>query len=100
MLFFLIRFYWPLARRVRTPVGELDLILKRGQTIVFVEVKQRSHLSDALESVSARQRQRIVKGAQWWLARHPRYATYSLRFDVLAIGRGIEASHVPNAISA
>ena len=49
LLFFFCKLYWPIARRVRTPVGEIDLILKRGNVIVFVEIKKRVDIGTADE---------------------------------------------------
>ena len=46
-----LKLYRVLARRYRTPVGEIDLIVRRGRTIVFVEVKHRPSEAEALEAV-------------------------------------------------
>ncbi|MGE0230268.1 MAG: YraN family protein [Flavobacteriaceae bacterium] len=92
--------YRPLARRVRTPFGEIDLIASRGGTIVFVEVKHRASEGAALEAVSARQQRRMVDAASWWLARRPRYGRYNLRFDVMAVGARLLPLHLVDAIRA
>ena len=55
--------YRILARRFKTPVGEIDLIAKRASTIAFIEVKARPTAAAAMESVSARQRRRITRAA-------------------------------------
>lgn len=87
MAFLLMHGYWPLARRVRTAVGEIDLIVRRGATIVFVEVKQRASSVDAIAAVTRRQQHRLYGAAESWLARHPAFAQYTIRFDVVAMGR-------------
>ena len=72
-LFFIV------ARRVKTPVGEIDLVARRGRLTVFVEVKQRrtgSNEQTALESVN---RQRIVRAASYYISRHPELAERDLR---------------------
>ena len=51
MLLLLAKGFRPIARRYKTPLGEIDLIVKRGRTIAFVEVKARASRDDALESV-------------------------------------------------
>jgi len=77
------KFYRVLDRRYRTPVGEIDLIVRRGRTIAFVEVKQRASAGAALEAVRATGRKRIARAAAHWLAAHPAAAGYDLRFDVM-----------------
>src|ERR1700716_629343 len=57
-----------LARRWRSPVGEIDIIARRRTLLIFVEVKARENLDDAAWSVTPRQRQRIAAAAEVWLA--------------------------------
>jgi putative endonuclease len=78
-----LKLYRVLARRFRTPQGEIDLIARRGRTIVFVEVKHRADDAVALDAVTARSRQRIVRAASLWLAAHPGSAAFDHRFDVI-----------------
>lgn len=77
--------YRILARRYKGPGGEVDLIAARGGTVAFVEVKARSTLDGALDAVSATQRQRIAASAAGFLAAHPAYGSYDVRFDVVAV---------------
>lgn len=77
-----IRGFRVLARRFSTPVGEIDLVVRRGALTVFVEVKRRLVRATALEAVQPRQQQRIARAAQLWLRHHPSPAC---RFDVVAI---------------
>lgn len=83
----LLRFeaYRILARRFRTPLGEIDLVARRGRTLVFVEVKARATAEAALDAVSPRSRARILAAADLWVARHPRYADHDRRFDVVLV---------------
>src|SRR5436309_6450204 len=62
--------YRIVARRWRSPVGEIDLVVRRGRLLVFVEVKARGRFDDAAEAVTERQRRRIVAAAEAWLASH------------------------------
>jgi putative endonuclease len=77
--------YRILALRYRTPAGEIDLIARRGRTIVFVEVKQRPSEDVAVEAVTPRARQRIARAAGLWLAAHPAAAGLDQRFDLIMI---------------
>src|SRR6187401_793865 len=60
-----------LARRYRSPVGEIDIVARRRKLLVFVEVKARERFDDAAWSVTERQRARIVAAAEAWLAVNP-----------------------------
>jgi putative endonuclease len=77
--------YRILARRYRTPHGEIDVVAKRRATLVFAEVKARNTLDDAAYSVTPRQQQRIAAAASLWLAAHPDHANLDCRFDVILI---------------
>lgn len=65
--------------------GEIDLIVKRGKELVFVEVKARSagSYAQAFEVISNAQRRKIIKTAQFFLQRYPSYGDFDCRFDVI-----------------
>jgi len=89
--------YRVVDRRVRTPVGEIDLVLRRGRLVVFAEVKRRGAIADGLTAVGPAQRRRIGRAAQWWLARHPALADRTIRFDLLVIPARGWPRHLANA---
>ncbi len=71
-LLLILKGYRILGRRVRTKVGEIDLIARApGGIVCFIEVKARGGELAALESIGARQRGRIGQAARLWLARAP-----------------------------
>lgn len=76
-----------LARNWRCRLGELDLVMLDGDTVVFVEVRYRSHNAwgGAESSVDARKRARVSAAAQVFLQQHPRWAQHPCRLDVVAI---------------
>lgn len=88
--------YRIVARRYRTPVGEIDLIARRGRVLAFVEVKARAGISE-LAAPTARQRRRIVRAAQAFLQRHPRLAGLDPRFDVVTVAPWHLPRHIPGA---
>ena len=92
--------YRVLARRVRTPVGEIDLIVRRGRTLVFVEVKARAGEDRAAEAVHLAQRRRIARAAAWWLARRPAFGDHVLRFDAVLVAPRRLPRHVEGAFEA
>lgn len=74
-----------LLRRARTPAGEIDLVaLKNGQ-LSFIEVKRRTTYARAAESISERQRHRIMKAAECLLATHPEWIYDTVVFDVILV---------------
>lgn len=73
------------ARRYRTPLGEIDLIARRGNLVLIVEVKARATLVDAMAAVSMHHMRRMEASADLWLQRQPDHAQLSLRFDLIAI---------------
>jgi putative endonuclease len=77
--------YRILARRFRTPHGEVDIVARRRKLVAFVEVKARASLDDAAYAVTPRQQARIIAAAQLWLMAHPEYDGYDLRFDAMLI---------------
>lgn len=90
--------YRILARRLRTPVGEIDLIAVRGRRLAFVEVKRRASFADAEASIGARQRQRVRRAADFWLARHPRFQEHDIVFDLVFLVPWRWPRHLENAL--
>ena len=99
-IFLAAKGYRTIARRWKTPVGEIDLVIKRGRLIAFVEVKARKGLEEAAESVLLRQRRRIVAAAEAWLAAHPEHAGYDMRFDAVLVSPGRMPQHIVGAFEA
>ena len=77
--------YRILARRYRTPSGEIDLIARRGALIAIVEVKARPTLPAAMDAVTPTAQTRIERAADLWLSRQKRTAHLSIRFDIVAV---------------
>jgi len=77
--------YRLLARRYKTPLGEIDLIARRGRLVAFVEVKARPSEAEALTSVGRMTERRIVDAADLWLAKHPDAAGLDIRYDMVLV---------------
>ena len=92
--------YRILARRYRTPYGEIDIVAQRRRLVAFVEVKARATLDDAAYAVTPQQRSRIVAAAQAWLAAHPEHADLDLRFDAVLIAPKTLPRHLMAAFDA
>lgn len=89
--------YRVVARNYRSPVGEIDLVARRGRTLVFVEIKMRPSLDEAAEAIRAGQQRRIRNAAEAFLAGHPQFAGYELRFDAVLLAPGRLPRHLPDA---
>jgi putative endonuclease len=92
--------YHVLAKRFRTPHGEIDIIARKRGLLAFVEVKARATLDDAAYAVTPRQQQRIINAAQGWLAAHPEHAEFELRFDAILIAPRSLPRHLMAAFDA
>lgn len=77
--------YRVLTRRYKSPHGEIDLIVTRGKTLVFIEVKARTSVAHALEAVRKKGRGRIERAAMHYIVENPDYNDFSMRFDVAAL---------------
>lgn len=75
-----------LDRNYTTRYGELDLVMRHGETVVFVEVRHRVRAShgDAMASITGTKQTRLINTAQLWLAAHPQHAQRTCRFDVVS----------------
>ena len=96
-LFLQMRGYRILDRRVRTPLGEVDLIARRGDLVAFVEVKHRATLDAAAGSVTPQAWQRISRAADFWMARHPALAGCGWRYDIIALAPRHLPRHIQDA---
>ena len=90
-----LKFWTILARRVRTPVGEIDLVARRGRTVAFVEVKARSSADAAGLALDDYRLRRVVAAAE---ALTPRYARAgdTIRIDAIFIVPGRLPRHMAN----
>jgi putative endonuclease len=96
----LVKGYRILARRYRSPAGEIDIVAKRRNALVFVEVKTRASYEEAVEAVTEQQQRRIVRAAECWLAARPQDGEGDVRFDVIIITPGKLPQHIPGAFDA
>lgn len=88
------------ARRWRSPAGEIDIIARRGNLVIFVEVKARRRFDDAAWSVTERQKRRICAAAEAWLAVNPDDAVRDIRFDAMLVAPRRLPRHITAAFEA
>ena len=99
-LFLRCKLYRIIGQRIKTPVGEIDLIVQRFGVTVFVEVKARSFSHQEAEALYAVNRRRIVRASRFWLGRHPALAAGNLRFDVIFLAPFAWPRHIVNAFDS
>ena len=81
----ILKGYRILAFRHKTKLGEIDLIARKGDLVIMVEVKARPTVSQAVDAVSHTSKKRIHNAADLWLARQRNAAQLSMRFDIVAV---------------
>lgn len=87
--YLMLKGYRILKMRYKTPVGEIDIVARKKNVLVFVEVKSRRVLGDALESVTEKNRTRVTRAAQHFLSAHPGYCDLDVRFDAVVVGSAL-----------
>jgi len=89
--------YQILSRRYKTKQGEIDIIARKGDTVVFVEVKQRATREAAEASLTDKAQTRITKTAHQFYARSPALQEMGMRFDVIFVIGKWRVQHIVDA---
>lgn len=86
-----------LAQRYRCPVGEIDILARRGNLLIAVEVKARDTQQAAAFAIDTRQRDRVARATEHFLAANQRYSGCDIRFDAVLVAPRKLPRHVPDA---
>jgi putative endonuclease len=89
--------YRVLARRLRTPVGEVDIVARRGALVAFVEVKARATVDAAAFALTEPQWRRIARAAEMFVSRRPGLASCAIRFDAMLVTPRGWPTHIVDA---
>lgn len=89
--------YRILGFRLKTPIAEIDLLALRGGTLAVVEVKSRTNLEVALETVTFDQRDRLRRAGAQLAANRPGLKGCGVRLDLVALAPGRLPRHIPDA---
>ncbi|MBI3562691.1 MAG: YraN family protein [Gammaproteobacteria bacterium] len=83
------------TRNFRTKSGEIDLIMRDGDSTVFIEVRsrQKNSLVNSLESIDHHKQRKLIRSAQYYLKATPTLANQPARFDVVAVTRHLDEFH-------
>jgi putative endonuclease len=94
-LYLKCKLYNVIARRYKSPFGEIDLIAVKSQQLIFVEVKARRDIN-IVDFISIKQQKRITRAAEYFLLKEQRYQNHYLRFDIIVINRYLIPHHIKN----
>ena len=89
--------YRLLAHRYKSPQGEIDLVMRKGDTTAFVEVKSRKTIDGAIAAVTPYQAKRIAAAARSFMGTDRRAAMQFCRFDIVAVSPYHLPRHIENA---
>ena len=87
-----------LARGYLARGGEIDIVAAKGDALVFVEVKARPSIEEALTAVTPQKRERLSRAARQFLVEHPAFASRTLRGDLVAVAPGHWPRHCVAAL--
>jgi len=101
LLFLLLKGYQYVALNYTTGrgtgAGEIDLIVKKHHTLVFVEIKKRQTFMKAGEAITIKSQQRLMRGAQAFIHKHPQYQNHAIRFDAILFTKNLWPHHIKDA---
>ena len=89
--------YRILGKRLRTPVGEIDILARKKNTWVIVEVKYRKHKDTALEALSPEQQSRLINASRWVSSQYNLHQDTPFRFDAVILWGRFHIKHIKNA---
>jgi putative endonuclease len=92
--------YAILAKRYKTPHGEIDILAHLNTILVAIEVKKRTNLVMALESITSKQQHRIMNSVLFFQHQHPFFLNHDIRLDALVVLEDGAIHHLVNAWTA
>ncbi|MCH9753558.1 MAG: YraN family protein [Alphaproteobacteria bacterium] len=96
-LFLTMKAYTILNMRYKPPTGEIDIIARKGECLIFIEVKSRIKLDMSYNIIGKKQISRIKNSAMFYLKKNKRYNNYDIRFDLIIISNFFRIQHIKNA---
>lgn len=102
-LYLMMKGWWPVKMNYvvgrGTGAGEVDLILVRGKTLIFVEVKYRPTLVQAMEAITVQNQIRVARSSAVFLQKNQKYKDYQVRYDAILLAPKKWPKHLQNAWS-
>lgn len=85
-----------IARRYKTKHGEIDIVAKKDNLLIFVEVKARKNDEKCFIAITTKQMQRVQNASKIFLSQHPKYANFFTRYDVVLVANWSIPLHIEN----
>lgn len=95
--YLLLKGFRIIHERFKARGGEIDLIVTRGKTLAFVEVKARRKRTMLAEAYEGVRQDRIINAARYFLSQNPQYSDYTIRFDVIGLAPFVWPVHIVDA---
>lgn len=100
-LLLMLKGYIPVARNYvtgnGTGAGEVDLIMRKGRLLVFIEVKKRATFEKALHAITIENQARVIRASAAFLKRNKAYADFSVRYDAVIFAPKRMPRHIKDA---
>lgn len=101
MIWLMMKGYRPVAKNFvvgrGTGAGEIDLVMTKGRTLVFIEVKKRPTYADGLHAITMDTQMRIVRASAAFLKRYPTFSSYKVRYDAVIFSPWSWPKHLKDA---
>jgi len=97
-LLLFLKGYALLRHRFKNPKGEVDIVARKGRTIIAVEVKARRQMQQADFAINEYQWRRIERGIWDYVSHNKKYSDFDIRFDAILLS-GFQIKHIKNAWS-
>lgn len=85
-IFLTLKFYKIIHRRFKCKFGEIDIIARKNNRIIFIEVKARKDIA-LMDFISKYQSERIKKAAEFFILQNPKYRNYKISFDAIYVNK-------------
>ncbi len=96
-LFLKLKGYQIIQRNYKNTFGEIDIIAKKQNTIIGIEVKKRKDEESALYAISEKQKQRIINSLSFFLSQNSKYNGFCVRIDAVFVYGNMKIKHIKNA---
>lgn len=96
-LYLRLKGYRIMGKRLHTPVGEIDILAKKGKTWIIAEVKYRKDRETALHAISDQQQKRLINASLWVSKQYNLNQDTPFRFDAILLWGRFRIKHIKNA---
>ena len=96
-LYLRLKGYRVLEMRYKTPSGEIDIIARKKDILIFAEVKKRPTLEDAQDAIGWQSQKRIIRASEIYVSRTRAAQSLGMRYNAIYVLPGLKLIHEPDA---